>query len=176
VLVEGFSDVVAIEVTASRMGRNLDAEGIAVVAVGGARTFAAFHHLFGPRGLEFELAGLCDAAEETDVERALAADGLPPNLNRAARTALGFFVCDADLEDEFLRAAGDARVQQLILAAGDGPLFVSYQNQPAIRALSLHDQLLRFLRRHKIEYASILADDVPLADTPPPIASLLNHV
>jgi predicted ATP-dependent endonuclease of OLD family len=65
VLVEGISDQLALEALAARRGRKLDAEGISVVAMGGAHNIASFLDLFGPQGLDVGLAGLCDAGEET---------------------------------------------------------------------------------------------------------------
>ncbi|MGH3129994.1 MAG: TOPRIM nucleotidyl transferase/hydrolase domain-containing protein, partial [Gaiellaceae bacterium] len=66
VLVEGISDRLALEALAARRGRNLDAEGVSVVAMGGAQSIGRFLDLFGPQGLDVRLAGLCDAAEEGD--------------------------------------------------------------------------------------------------------------
>ena len=50
VLVEGVSDQLALEALAERRGRNLDAEGVSVVAMGGATTIGRFLDLFGPQG------------------------------------------------------------------------------------------------------------------------------
>lgn len=176
ILVEGISDVIVIEALADRLGRNLDAAGIAVVPVGGARTFEVYHQLFGPRGLQIRLAGLCDEAEEVHVERALARDGHPAYLSRMDRERLGFFTCVADLEDELLRALGDAAVDALIAGQGDGPAFATYQAQLSNRAQSLHDQLLGYLHSHKIEYAPVLADAVPIASIPSVLQGLISHV
>ena len=69
VLVEGISDQRAVEALAARRGRNLAAEGISVVPIGGAQAIGRFLDRFGPRGLDLTLAGLCDAAEEGDFRR-----------------------------------------------------------------------------------------------------------
>ena len=102
-LVEGMSDRVALEALAARRGRDLAAEGFAVVAMGGARNIRRFLELFGPRGLDVRLAGLCDAGEEGEVRRGLERAGLGSDLGRADMEALGFYVCVADLEDELIR-------------------------------------------------------------------------
>jgi hypothetical protein len=47
-LVEGISDRVALEALAERRGRNLEAEGIAVVPMGGAQAIGSFLEVFGP--------------------------------------------------------------------------------------------------------------------------------
>jgi hypothetical protein len=69
VLVEGASDQVALEALAERRGRELAAEGVAVVPMGGAGNVRRFLELFGPRGLDVRLAGLCDVGEEGDFRR-----------------------------------------------------------------------------------------------------------
>ena len=64
VLVEGISDQIAVETLAERRGRNLEAEGISIVPIGGAQAIGNFLDRFGPKGYDLELAGLCDAGEE----------------------------------------------------------------------------------------------------------------
>ena len=64
VLVEGISDQFALEALAERRGRDLHAEGISIVPMGGATNIRSFLDLFGPSGLDVTLAGLCDAGEE----------------------------------------------------------------------------------------------------------------
>ena len=119
VLVEGSSDQVALEAIAERRGRDLAAEGIAVVPMGGARNIRHFLEQFGPRGLAVRLAGLCDAGEEGDVRRGLEWAGLGSILGRAEMEALGFYVCVADLEDELIRGLGAAAVEQVVEAQGE---------------------------------------------------------
>src|SRR3954470_22595376 len=101
VLVEGVSDQLALEALAERRGRNLAAEGVSIVPIGGAQAIGRFVDRFGPRGLDVRLAGLCDAAEQGEFRRALERAGLGSDLER-----LGFYVCSADLEEELIRALG----------------------------------------------------------------------
>jgi hypothetical protein len=65
VLVEGTSDKLAVETLAKRRCRNLEAEGISIVPIGGAQAIGRFITQFGPQGLDLKLAGLCDADIET---------------------------------------------------------------------------------------------------------------
>ena len=90
VLVEGISDRVAVEALAARRGRDLDAERVAVVAIGGAQAIGRVLARFGPEGLDVELAGLCDAGEERAFRRALELAGLGRDLTRVGMEALGF--------------------------------------------------------------------------------------
>src|SRR3546814_10991305 len=63
VLVEGRSDLAALEALAVRRGRDLAAEGVVVVSVGGATSIGRFLDHFGPAGLDLPLAGVCDLGE-----------------------------------------------------------------------------------------------------------------
>ena len=67
VLVEGTSDRLALEALAHRRGRDLDAEGIAVVPMDGFGNLPRFLERYRDR----RLAGLYDAGEERHFLRAL---------------------------------------------------------------------------------------------------------
>jgi hypothetical protein len=179
VLVEGISDQVALEVLAERRGRDLAAEGIAVVPMGGARNLRRFLELFGPRGLDVRLAGLCDAREEADFRRGLERAGLGSNLSRADMEALGFYVCVADLEDELIRCLGAAAVEQVVAAQDELGSFRTLQQQPAWRGRSSQEQLRRFIGTHsgrKVRYARLLVDALDLTSVPRPLDRLLAHI
>jgi hypothetical protein len=179
VLVEGSSDQVALQALAARRGRELAAEGIAVVAMGGARNIGRFLELFGPRGLNLRLAGLCDAGEEGDFRRGLEQAGLGANLGRAEMEALGFCVCVVDLEDELIRCLGAARVEQVVDAQGELGSFRTFQQQPAWRARSRQEQLRRFMGTHsgrKLRYARLLVDALELTSVPRPLDRLLAQI
>ncbi|HZZ53323.1 MAG TPA: TOPRIM nucleotidyl transferase/hydrolase domain-containing protein, partial [Trebonia sp.] len=124
VLVEGVSDQIAVETLAGRRGRDLAAAGIVVLPTGGAHGVARYLRRFGPAGARVRLAGLCDEPEAHIVRRGLAAAGLDP---------AAFFVCTEDLEDELIRAAGPARVTEVLAAHGDLHAFRTIQRQPAWR-------------------------------------------
>jgi predicted ATP-dependent endonuclease of OLD family len=81
VIVEGASDRVALETLAERRGRDLAAEGVEVVAIGGAQAIAAFLRRV---GREVRIAGLCDAGEEADFRRGLERAGFGSVADRGA--------------------------------------------------------------------------------------------
>jgi hypothetical protein len=179
VLVEGISDVVALETLAERRERDLDAERIAIVPIGGAHSIGRYIERFGPRGEGLELAGLCDAGEERQFRRGLLRAGLGSELGRDEMEELGFYVCVEDLEDELIRALGAETVEQVLEAQGDLGPFRTLQKQPAWRGQPLADQLRRFMGsggRRKIRYARLLVEALDLADTPRPLDGVLAHV
>jgi hypothetical protein len=179
VLVEGISDQLALEALAERRGRNLDAEGISVVAMGGAQRIGRFLDLFGPQGLDVRLAGLCDAAEEGNFRRGLERAGLGSNLTRADMESLGFYVCVSDLEDELIRSLGTASVQQIVDAQGELRSFRTLQKQAAWQGRTDEEQLRRFMGsggRRKIRYARLLVEALDLSQVPRPLDLVLAHV
>jgi hypothetical protein len=176
VLVEGVSDQLAVEALAERLGRALDAEGIAVVPIGGAQAIGRFLHRFGPPGLDVRLAGLCDAAQEDDFRRGLERAGFGSGLTRSDLERLGFYVCDADLEDELIRALGADSVERIIDAQGQLRSFRTFQKQPAQQRRTHEQQLRRWLGNHKIRYARLLVDALDLGRVPRPLDRVLAHV
>jgi hypothetical protein len=179
VLVEGISDQVALEALAERRGRNLDAESISVVPIGGAQAVGKSLSVFGPQGLDLRLAGLCDAAEEGDFRRGLERAGLGSDLSRGEMEKLGFFVCVADLEDELIRSLGAASVEQVIDAQRELGSFRTLQKQPAWHGRTTEDQLRRFMgsgARRKIRYARLLVEALDLTRVPRPLDLVLAQV
>jgi hypothetical protein len=179
VLVEGVSDKVAVETLAERRCRNLRAEGVSVVPIGGAQAIGRFISQFGPPGLDLKLAGLCDAAEEREFQHGLERAGLGSGLTRADLERLGFYVCVADLEDELIRALGAASVEQVVEAQGDLGRFRTLQKQPEWRGRTTEEQLRRFMGsggRRKIRYAKLLVDALDLDQVPRPLDRVLAHV
>jgi hypothetical protein len=179
VLVEGISDQCAVEALAGRRGRDLEEEGIRVVPIGGAQAIGRFLQRFGPQGLDVRLAGLCDAAEEREFRRGLERAGLGSNLTRAGMEALGFYVCEADLEEELIRALGAAAIEQVAAREGDLAAFRTLQRQPAWRDRPPEEQLRRWMGsggRRKIRYARLLVETVDLSRVPRPLDLLLAHI
>jgi hypothetical protein len=179
VIVEGVSDQRAVEALARRHGRNLDAEGVAVVPMGGAQAVGHFLERFGPHGLDVRLAGLYDVGEESEFQRGLERAGLGSNLSRAEMESLGFYVCVADLEDELIRAVGADSVEQVVDAEGDLRSFRTLQKQPAWQGRPTEEQLRRFMGSggsRKIRYARLLVDALDLKQVPRPLDCLLAHV
>jgi hypothetical protein len=179
VLVEGMSDQAALATLAVRRGRDLAAEGVAIVPMGGAKNIRSFLQQFGPVGLDLELAGLCDAAEERDFRRGLERAGFGSDLSRVDMENLGFFVCIADLEDELIRSLGADAVEQVVDAEGEMGSFRTLQKQPAQQGRSVEDQLRRFIGTRsgrKVHYASLLVDALDLGRVPRPLDRVLAHV
>jgi hypothetical protein len=173
------SDQVAVEVLAERRERNLDAEGIVIVPIGGAQAIGRFLDRYGPQGLDVTLAGLCDAAEEDDFRRGLERAGLGTGLTRSDLERLGFYVCVEDLEDELIRALGAETVEQVVQAQGDLGAFRTLQKQPAWRGRPAAEQLRRFMGsggRRKIRYARYLVEALEIDAVPRPLDLLLTHV
>lgn len=175
VLVEGASDQVAVETLAERYGRNLEREGVSVVAIGGA-------HAIGRRlaGLDRDVrtAGLCDIGEEVAFRRALEKAGLGPVSTRADLERHGFFVCEADLEDELIRALGTDGVEAVLERNGKLGSFRTFQKQPQWQGRAPEAQLRRFFGSSagKIRYARPLVEALDLARVPRPLRALLEHV
>jgi hypothetical protein len=178
VLVEGVSDQVALEALAERRGRDLEAEGVSVLPIGGAQAIGGFLELLGPQGYDVKLAGLCDAGEEDEFRRGLERAGLGSNLTRADMERLGFYVCVADLEDELIRALGAAAVEQVIDSQGGLRSFRTLQKQPAWRGRPTEEQLRRFFGSYggKIQYARALVEALDLTRVPRPLDGVLAHV
>jgi hypothetical protein len=179
VLVEGTSDQVALATLAERRGRDLEAERVSIVPIGGAQAIGGFLERFGPRGLDVRLAGLCDAGEERDFKRGLERAGLGSDLTRAEMEALGFYVCVADLEDELIRTLGADAVEQIADAQAELGSFRTLQKQPAWRGRPREEQLRRFMGsggRRKIRYARLLVEALDLTEVPRPLDLVLAVV
>ena len=153
VLVEGISDRLALEALGERRGRDLAAEGISVIAMGGA-----------PQWVQGHIA--CGA-------------GLGANLTRADLEQLGFYVCSADREDELIRALGVERVLQVVQTEGDLRAFRTLQTEPAWRGRPVEAQLHRFMGSggsRKIRYPPLLVHALGDREIPRPLAQLLAHI
>ncbi|MEU9984865.1 TOPRIM nucleotidyl transferase/hydrolase domain-containing protein [Streptomyces sp. NPDC050856] len=167
VLLEGASDFAAVDALAASHGRDLEAEGVCVLSMGGAMSVGRFAQLLGPPGLGLRLTGLCDEAELRHYAR---------GLERAGAAQQGFFVCAADLEDELIRALGVARVAELVRAEGDLRPWQTFLRQPAQRDRTAQQQLRRFLgtkKGRKIHYGRVLAQALDPHRVPAPLGGLL---
>ncbi|MEE1941261.1 TOPRIM nucleotidyl transferase/hydrolase domain-containing protein [Streptomyces sp. TRM 70361] len=167
VLLEGLSDLAAVEALAARRGRDLAAEGVCVMSMGGAMNVGRYAALLGPPGLGLRLAGLCDEGERRFYDRA---------LERARAPRRGFFVCVADLEDELIRALGTARAEEIVRAGEDFRAWQTFLRQPAQHGRSRQRQLRRFLgtkKGRKIRYGRLLVDALGPEQAPAPLDDLL---
>ena len=158
VFVEGASDRVALLRLAERRGRDLRAEGVDVVAIGGAHALGRL--LASLDAGDLKVVGLYDAGEAREFTRAL--DQV--------------FVCDPDLEDELIRALGPAELERIIEEQGELHSFRTLQKQPFQRSRTLEQQLRVFLGNRKIRYASLLVDALDLGNVPPPLDGVLAYV
>jgi hypothetical protein len=165
-LVEGTSDRRAIETLARRRGRDLEAEGVAVVPMGGYGNL--------PRVLEryrdVPLAGLYDVGEERHFLRALHCK------NRGELERAGFYACTRDLEDELTRAVGPDDVLRVLAEQGELRAFRTYQKQPAHRARPLEEQLHGFMWNRKQRYAVLLVEALDLERVPRPLERVLARL
>jgi hypothetical protein len=179
ILVEGVSDQLAVQGLALRRGRDLAADGVAVVPMFGATNIARYLRRYGPEGFGLELAGLCDVGESGFVGRALHRAGICPDASPAAMQARGFFVCTRDLEDELIRALGAEGVERVIEAEGELRSLRTLRRQPAQRDRSAADQLHRFMAArsgNKYRYARLLTEALDLSRVPRPLERVLDHV
>ncbi|GAA1371031.1 TOPRIM nucleotidyl transferase/hydrolase domain-containing protein [Catellatospora chokoriensis] len=180
ILVEGLSDQIALETAAAGRGRDLEAERVVVVPIGGAHAIGRYLTELGPLTARVRLAGLCDVREEEIFRRALVAAGIGAPTSRADLAGLGFHVCVDDLEGELIRAVGAAGVEALFDSQGDLGSFQTLQGQPAWRGQEPERQMWRFLRagsRRNLRYARLLTEAAMSRDAlPRPLAAVLDGI
>jgi hypothetical protein len=165
VLVEGESDRRAVETLARRRGRDLPAEGVAVVAMGGYGNLPGLLE----RYRDVRLAGLYDVGEERHFLRALGCD------DRGGLERIGFYACTRDLEDELTRALGPDGMERVLAEQGELRAFRTYQRQPAHRTRPLDEQLHGFMWNRKQKYAVLLVEAFDLGRVPRPLDRVLAH-
>jgi len=166
VLVEGTSDRRALEALARRRGRDLPAEGVAIVPMGGYGNLPRLLEEY--RGLR--LAGLYDVGEERHFLRALGCE------DRGELERAGFYACTRDLEDELTRAVGAEGMERVLAQQDELGAFRTYQRQPAHRARPLEEQLHGFMWNRKQRYAVLLVEALDLDRIPRPLDCVLAHV
>jgi hypothetical protein len=165
-LVEGTSDRRAVEALARRRGRDLQAEGVAIVPMGGYGNLQRLLRQY--RGLR--IAGLYDVGEELHFLRALGCD------DREQLEGIGFYACTRDLEDELTRAVGPEGMERVLAEQGDLHAFRTYQKQPAHRARPLAEQLHGFMWNRKQKYAVLLVEALDHERVPRPLDCALAHI
>ena len=165
-LVEGTSDRLAVEALALRLGRDLRAEGVAVVPMGGFGNLPHFLEQY----RDCRLAGVYDVGEEKHFLRALGCEDRP-ELESA-----GFYACTRDLEDELTRAVGPDEMERVLAEQGELRAFRTYQKQPAHRDRPLEEQLHGFMWNRKQKYAVLLVEALDLEQVPRPLDRVLARV
>ncbi|HWS46578.1 MAG TPA: maleylpyruvate isomerase family mycothiol-dependent enzyme [Acidimicrobiia bacterium] len=164
ILVEGDSDRIALETLAGRLGRDLAAEGVEIISMGGVTNVGAYLERFAAR---LDVVVMCDDRESASVRRAAA---------RAGVIEVRVEVCVADLEDELIRALGHAAVERLIDAEDELGAFRSLQQMPSHRGRAPEQQLRRFVGTksgRKARYARLLVDALDLERAPEPLMGAL---
>ncbi|HWJ82765.1 MAG TPA: hypothetical protein VNS55_11055 [Nocardioides sp.] len=159
-LVEGESDRAALATLAVRLGHDLT--GHEVRPMGGITNLR--RHLADAGDARVVLVH--DAGETPYVERTLA--DLGRDLPR--------FVCDADLEDELVRALGVPAVLEVVAAAGDLRAWEILCNQPFHRERSEAAVLRRFFGTtsgRKEKYAALLTAALEPDRAPAPLSGAL---
>ena len=89
VLVEGISDQIALETAAAGRGRDLEAERVVIVPIGGAHAIGSFLARLRSLGNRLRFAGLCDLAEEEIFRRGLDLLGVGSPRTRATWSTSG---------------------------------------------------------------------------------------
>jgi hypothetical protein len=177
VLVEGITDQIALDTAALGRGRNLEADGVVILPIGGAH---AMRRVLTGLGAGRKVAGLYDLGEEEIVRSGLIAAGVGSPRTRLELEQLGFFVCDRDLEEELIRAVGVVGVEALLDAQGELRPLRTFQSQPAWRGQPPEAQLYRFVRSSSVRnlrYARLLVEAALAEDAlPRPIDALLSVV
>ena len=133
ILVEGESDRVAVEILGARLGL-VTPPVLAIGGSKGARRTADEH-------AQERLLGLVDMAQRHDFERVLDT----------------VFICDPDLEAEFVRALGVRGVESVIEGQRELESFRRLQLQPAQRSQSPEQPARPILRRPERKQAAIRA-------------------
>ena len=91
---------------------------------------------------------------------------------------VGFFRCEADLEDELIRALGLDRVEAVIAAAGETRSLHLLAQMPAQRGWSRLAVVRRFLcsqSGRKARYAALFVEALDLSRVPPPLGEVLGR-
>ncbi|MDW3216406.1 MAG: hypothetical protein R8G01_20615 [Ilumatobacteraceae bacterium] len=174
VLVEGDSDAAAVATIAARLRTIRELEVLSAHGVTNYRHLLARLRADHPGR---RVVGLYDAPEEGVVRQALERSGIGRPIDRVAIERLGFFACVADLEDEFIRAIGADRVEQVIDEQGELEAFRILQRQPAQRGRPVVAQLRRFMgtkSARKIRYGRLLAAAVDLDRCPLPLRRVVS--
>jgi hypothetical protein len=154
VAVEGTSDKTVLELLARRQHRDLAAEEIEIVPIGGAHAIRRFVAGLPPGTY---VRGLCDENEAPLFRRILDET----------------HVCVPDLEGELIRALGIERALSLVDVAS----FRTMQRQPAQRGRPVEQQFHRWLRSSSTRfhrYLPVLVEALDLDRVPAPLRGALS--
>jgi hypothetical protein len=174
VLLEGPSDVAAVRAVAAAYGVTTRVHAYQLVDMGGVTNIRRHLAAIRTASVPVRVIGMCDAGEAQVFVRALqvSADG----VHEAELAERGFSVCDADLEDELIRALGPARVVDVLCRLGLAGRLATFRRQPAWRDRPLHEQLHRFAGTasgRKTLLAGALAEALAPSEVPAPLRRLV---
>ncbi|MDQ4007265.1 MAG: hypothetical protein M3211_04105 [Actinomycetota bacterium] len=175
VLLEGPSDVAAVRAVAAAYGLSPRLHGYDLVDMGGVTNIRRQLQTFHAAPATVRVIGMCDAGEAWYFGRALQIEGDGRRL-RAGLADHGFYVCEADLEDELIRAMGPERVLGVLRRLGLEARLATFQRQPAWRDRPVHEQLHRFAGTtsgRKTLLAGALAEDLAPSEVPAPLRRLV---
>ena len=170
VLVEGVSDQIAVDAVGRVLGRDLAADGVVVMPIGGAHAIARTLRELGDRAPDVSIRGLYDVAEEPEFLRAFGV------TRRVDLERLGCLVCIDDLEDELMRAAGRDLVEHVVAAQGEQAAFETMRKQQPWSDRPFEAQFRRFCgarsqRKHR--YAAALVAALGPDRLPRPLTAVL---
>ena len=178
VLLEGPSDVAAVRAVAAAYGVTDSVHRYRLIDMGGVTNIR--RHLVALRAasVPVRVIGMCDAGEAQFFVRALRLTGGGPR-HEADLAEHGFYVCDADLEDELIRALGPEQVLGVLSRLGLRGRLTTFQRQPAWRGRPLHEQLHRFAgvaSGRKTLLAGALAEGLARHEVPAPLRRLVAEM
>jgi hypothetical protein len=175
VLLEGPSDVAAVRAVAAANGVTGGVHRYRLIDMGGVTNIRRHLEAIRTASMPVRVMGMCDAGEAKFFVRALQAmgDGLHSESELAPH---GFSVCEADLEDELIRALGPERVVSALYRLGLRETLATFQRQPAWRDRPLHEQLHRFAgvaSGRKTLLAGVFAEALAPDEAPAPLRRLV---
>jgi hypothetical protein len=176
VLLEGPSDVAAVRAVAAAYGVTDSAHRYRLVDMGGVTNIRRHLEAIRSASVPVRVMGMCDAGEARFFVRALQAMG-DGRHGEAVLAPHGFSVCEADLEDELIRALGPERVLDVLFRLGLRETLATFQRQPAWRDRPLPEQLHRFAgvaSGRKTLLAGALAEALAPHEAPAPLHRLVT--
>ncbi|KGN36956.1 hypothetical protein [Knoellia subterranea] len=168
VLLEGASDVAAVQVLRAARGVDAEDEPCLLIDMGGATNVRRHVERAAAADPLPRVIGMCDEREAPFFTRAL--DVIP---------TFTFTVCRRDLEDEFMRALGLDGTLAVLESVDLLTTFEAFTRQQAWQGRPLLDQLRRFVGTtsgRKELLAVALAGALDEATTPAPLSDLLAEM
>jgi hypothetical protein len=179
VLLEGPSDVAAVRAVAATYGLTERVHRYRLVDMGGVTNIRRHLEALRTASEPVRVIGMCDAGEASVFVRALQVSIAGDLRNAGDLSAHGFSVCEADLEDELIRAMGPERVVDVLSRLGLEGRLATFRRQPAWRDRSLSEQLHRFAGTtsgRKALLAGTLAEALAPSEVPAPLRRLVAAI